>query len=253
MMNVVKMLLLLCLTLGQFITANAEDIQASYLEAQAILSKMHQAIIVLDKSFKKEHPENLADSEWIQRKLENMVMIDQLMRRVLVENILTKTWDRSVKRAFLIFFFNLDANTLNENTLGYAQRNDLFSYREFKHLLEMSPKLSPYGWPVVSKFGKESDYYAFIIVQHGKAYDKKWQMKTLLPRLKKLAQNNETSRIVPLWLENSSLDYMRSLPPMLELEGGMWSAMIPEIYRLSSFFQTVPYLLSAPKLQAFKL
>lgn len=228
-------------------------LREDYNEAQAVLQKMHTAVVQLDAAFKMQHPENLANPAWIQLKLETMAVIDQLMRRVLVENLLVKDWEPAVKRAFLVFFFNFDAPKLAEAELGYAQRNDLYNYRELKRLLENSPKLTPFGWPIRSKFGTEADYYAFLIAHHGHTYDRLWQENTLIPRLKKLAEQGETAAVVPFWLSDSSLDTLKTMPSRLAREGGLWEAMIPEVERLYSFFQLVPYWLQAPKIDRFRL
>lgn len=248
-----KRLLTLCLLLLPLCSWGETSYAQAQAEAKAILKKMHEAILVLDEGFNKQYPENLANPAWIKLKLENMAVIDQLIRRVLVENIMTRDWPLPVKRAYLEFFFNLSEKTLNEETLGYAQRNDLYNYRELKRLLRTSPKLTPYGWPVFSVFDQECDYYAFLIAQHGQTYDKKWQEKTLIPRLERIARKGECSRVSYLWLKNPSTDYLKELPPILEQEGGLWEAMIPEVNRLSAFFDAVPRIMQAPQIPPLRI
>lgn len=224
----------------------AADYWEQRKEAELILLKMHAAVVQLDRGFKRSHPENMASLEWVKLKLENMAIIDQLIRRVLVENVTAKPWHPAIKRAYVEFFFNFSAT--GEDTLGYAQRNDLYNYRQLRRMLVTSPQLTPYGWPVLSKFGADADYYAFLIAQHGQSYDRAWQEETLLPRLKRLAQRGECSRISYLWLGNPSLEFMESLPALMELEGDPWEAMVPELRRMETFFKRVPALMRAPKI-----
>lgn len=231
----------------------AQSARQAYNEADAILQKMHLAVVQLDKAFKAQHPENLASRQWIQLKLENMAIIDQLIRRTLMENTVTKDWPLPVKRSFVNFFFNLDARTLHEDTLGYAQRNDLYNYQAFKRLLEGSPKITPYGWPVISQFGAETDYYAFLIAQHGQSFDPTWQTRVLIPRLERLAAKGETAQITPLWLADSSLEFLASLPPALQAQGGMWETMLPEVQRMRTFFSMIPRIMQAERITPFNL
>lgn len=227
--------------------AHAADPSSAHAEAESILRKMHQAIAQLEATFEGEHPENLDNSAWLQLKLEHMALIDQLQRRVLMESLMSRNWPLSEQRAFLRFFFNFEATAPNE--LGYTQLNDLRNYRELKRLLTTSPQLSSYGWPILSLFGPDADYHAFLIAQHGQAYDQPWQQRVLIPRLRNLATAREASPLDALWLANPDVAFLEQLPPLMKAQGGPWEAMIPEIHRQQRFFEALPQILATPPLQ----
>lgn len=220
------------------------EIQIARKEATGVILKMHGALKQLDTQFQSKQPENMASKKWIRAKLQHMAVADQLIRRVLVENTMSRDWPIGIKKSFVLFFFNLEYQQGQDSeALGYAQRNDLYQYRELKRLLSNSPLLNQTGWPTISMFGPHSDYHAFLVAQHGMDYDQSWQKKHLLPRLKRLASKNECSRLSYLWLKNTDLEFMQRLPDLMELEGGPWKNMIPEVRRLLRFFKAVPIIM----------
>jgi len=220
--------------------------QDARAEATYILQQMNQALYALESDFSKNQAAPHA-AEWVAGKIKAMVIIDQLIRRILLENAMRETWPYSVRRVFVEYFINMDADLSDPQTLGFLQINDLYQYQYLKQLMLSSSALSSTGgWPIISQYGKDVDYSAFLIVQHGQAYDREWQRQILIPRLKQLAEIGESCEVAYLWLTHPEPHNMDEIARLMELEGGLWAGTIAEVSRMQQFFLALPRILQAP-------
>jgi len=232
--------------LGTVLGASSLSAQLSEGEARAeatfIIQLMHQAIHSWETEFSKVRSDPHSP-RWVAAKLKTMVNIDQLIRRVLLENAMRKTWPYSIRRVFVEYFINFDADITYLQTLGFLQLNDYLQYTYLKQLMLDSGALEAAGgWPIISLYGRKVDYYAFIIAQHGQAYDHAWQYGVLIPRLKTLFEMGESSEITHLWLSHPEPHYLDEMARLMEIEGGIWAGTIPEVSRMQHFFLELPAL-----------
>ena len=214
-------------------------------EATDILQKMHLALYALESEFSK----NTADPhsrEWVAAKLKIMAVTDQLIRRILVEHAMRKSWPYSVRRAFVEYFINFDMDQTNLQTFGFLQLNDRYQYLYLKQLMLSSDALyATGGWPIISVYGEKVDYYAFLIAQHGQTFDEGWQRGVLIPRLKMCAAAGESCEIAYLWLSHPEPHNLDEMARLMELEGGIWAETIPEVSRMQQFFLALPNIMKA--------
>jgi len=147
-------------------------------------------------------PIKINDKIWLKAKLKCMNDIDQEIRTTMIKTLLNKQWSMAVKRAYLVYFFNLDATINHCLQYGYLHFVDYQNNEELKQLLTKSTLLKEDGWVTISKFGVNSDYYAWLICQHAIFYDATWQKKVLIPRLKLLATKQETNPLAWRCLTN---------------------------------------------------
>ena len=214
-------------------------------EAVYILQQMHQALYALELKFSKIQVDPHG-AEWVAAKIEAMAVIDQLLRRVLMENAMRETWPYTIRRAFVEYFITMDVDITDTDTFGFLQLNDWYQYKYLKQLMLSSDALNETGgWPAISKFGADTDYYAFLIAQHGQTYDEEWQRRILVPQLKTLAEIGESSEVAYLWLKHPETHNMDEIARLMQLEGGLWAATIPEISRMQRFFLELPEIMKA--------
>jgi hypothetical protein len=232
-----------------FPASDLKDASESRKEAERILYLMVAAVNQIDKTFN-EIPVDVNSKQWVISKLENMALIDQLIRRTLVGEVMTRNWPNSVKRAYINFFYNFDKPNTDEEYLGYAEKQDRYNYMYFIYLLESNEELNKYGWPFLSNYGQDAEYFAFLICQHGQPYDiDNWQTEHLIPQLKTLTKYGESEEVVNVWLSNPNPDFLKDIIPYLEKAGGPWADMIPEVHRLKNYFEAIPGLLASEKIK----
>lgn len=124
------------------------------------------------KTLEFENDGDWADIEWVKKKLAHMVEIDQFMRN----------------ESMAAHEKGLDAQEAEE----YRKRfQPIYKKVDETHTLEMKRIIDIHGWPVISKFGKEAEGHAWLLVQHAD-HDIDFQ-KSVLERLEKLLPNNETN------------------------------------------------------------
>jgi len=230
-------------SLGATISEDAARADAIY-----ILQQMHKALYALEDKFSKS-PAYPHDPKWVAAKLKAMAVTDQLLRRIFVENAMREAWPYSIRRVWVEYFINFDADLTNLQTLGFLQINDLYQYTYLKQLMHTSGALETTGgWPIISVYGKHSDYYAFLIAQHGQAFDEEWQGRILIPQLKTLAELGESSVVAYSWLSHPEPHNMDEIARLMELEGGIWAETIPEVSRMQHFFLELPVIMKADRI-----
>ncbi|NVJ59629.1 MAG: hypothetical protein HWE27_04520 [Gammaproteobacteria bacterium] len=151
-----------------------EPIAEQSIEEQ---SKVNTAISKFEKTLKQKESQfddngDWKDVDWIKKKLAHMVEIDQLMR---MESM--STADKG--------FSDSEAKEYKEKFQVFYKEIDEANTRDMKRIIEI------HGWPVISKFGKEAENHAWLIVQHAD-HDIDFQ-KSVLALLEKLLPKKETN------------------------------------------------------------
>lgn len=181
-------------------------------------------------------------SKWVCKKLEHMAKADQALREFLIEELMN-TATNEEKLSFLCSMINFKRNTLSPDEDGLIEKYDRKHYEKLKKMLIEDETLKEKGWPVISKFGKEADFHAWLICQHA-SFDREWQQTVLLPRLKILLAQGEINSAGYAWLSDPSLENLDAMEKLLAEQGLPWNSMIPKIHQMREFFKIVQSLLS---------
>lgn len=182
-------------------------------------------------------------SETVCKKLQYMAKADQALREFLIEELINSSATKEEKLAFLCSMINFKRNTLSPEEDGFIEKYDRRHYEELKKLLVEDETLKEKGWPVISQFGKNADFHAWLICQHA-SFDREWQKTVLLPRLKNLLAQDEINPACYAWLSDPSLENLDAMEKLLAEQGLPWSSMIPKIHQMREFFKIVLSLLS---------
>ncbi len=159
-----------------------------------------------------------------------MAKVDQALRECLVEVMIH---DRDNVN-FLCSMINLKRESFSPGEDGIIEEFDRKHYAQLKQILEGLDE----GWPVISKYGKEADFHAWLICQHA-SFDREWQKQTLLPRLKKLLEKGEINRAGYAWLSDPSEENLSGMEEMLRKEEFPWNSMVASIHKMRLFFQVI--------------
>ena len=114
-------------------------------DALYMLEQMHKGLFALESEFAKM-PSDPHSPEWVSDKLKTMALIDVLLRRTLVENAMRKAWPYSIRRIFVEYFINFDADLTDPQTMGFLQLNDQLQYLYLKKTCGLSPQASASAW-----------------------------------------------------------------------------------------------------------
>jgi hypothetical protein len=177
----------------------------------------------------------------VRHRLKQMAAVDQQLRHELVEGVVNSTGTPAEKLSFLCSQINLKRESLSPEEDGLIEKLDREHYAALKAM--MSGALKEEGWPVISKFGKEADFHAWLICQHA-SFDRQWQQTVLLPRLKKLLEKGEINPAGYAWLSDPSEENLDAMEKMLAVQGDPWNSMIPKIHQMRAFFTVVKPLLN---------
>jgi hypothetical protein len=183
------------------------------------------------------------DYSKICQKLEQMAKADQALREFLIEELINSSASQEEQLSFLCSMINFKRTTLSPEEDGFIEKYDRRHYEELKRLLAEDETLKEKGWPVISQFGEEADFHAWLICQHA-SFDREWQKAVLLPRLKNLLAQGEINPAGYAWLSDPSLENLDGMEKLLAEQGMPWSSMIPKIDQMRKFFKIVQTLLS---------
>lgn len=138
---------------------------------EADLKKFDNQVTTMNAAFEKTSP-SPKDKEWVKKKLQHMVDVDQYMRNSMnipFKNKYSETEKEEFQSKFKEYFNSVDT----KNTA------------ELKELLKI------YQWFTISSFGKEADSNAWLLTQHADL-DIEFQ-KTVLKILEDLFPKGETN------------------------------------------------------------
>lgn len=166
------------------------------------------------------------------KKLELMARIDQALRTCLIEGVVETKMDDQEKWSFICSMINFRRTSFSKEEDGIIEKYDRKHYEELKQILSRLEE----GWPVLSKFGKEADFHAWLICQHA-SFDRDWQSSVLIPRLEKLLEKKESNLAGLAWLKDPSLSNFAQMETLLAQQGEPWSGMIPKIEQMRQFFE----------------
>ncbi|MBS0647637.1 MAG: hypothetical protein JSS10_00260 [Verrucomicrobia bacterium] len=172
------------------------------------------------------------------QKLQLMAKIDQTLREYLVQGVLDSKARDPEKLTFLCSMINFKRTSLSEDEDGLIEQYDRKHYEALKKILDEIQE----GWPVISKYGKEADFHAWLICQHA-SFDREWQQKVLIPRLEGLLEKKEINPAGLAWLKDPSLDNLEAIEKVLIEQGEPWIGMIAKIKQMRQFFQVALPLL----------
>lgn len=172
------------------------------------------------------------------QKLELMAKIDQALRESLVQGVLDSKASDSEKLAFLCSMINFRRTSLSEDEDGLIEKYDRKHNHELKTILSQIEE----GWPVISKYGKEADFHAWLICQHA-SFDREWQKTVLIPRLEHLLEKKEINPAGLAWLKDPSLDNLENIEKILVQQGEPWMGMVAKLEQMRQFFQAALPLL----------
>lgn len=185
----------------------------------------------------------MTNLDQFRQKLELMAKIDQALRECLVQGVLDSKASDSEKLAFLCSMINFRRTSLSEDEDGLIEKYDRKHNQELKKMLSQMEE----GWPVISKYGKEADFHAWLICQHA-SFDREWQKTVLIPRLEQLLEKKEINPAGLAWLKDLSLENLENVEKILTEQGEPWVGMIAKIEQMRKFFQlALPLLESLAK------
>lgn len=193
------------------------------------------------QQWEKELKPETDPSRRVCQKLEHMARVDQALREFLIEELVNSKVSNEEKLSFLCSMINFKRQTLSPEEDGWIEKYDRKHNEELKKLLEGALKKN--GWPVISQFGKDADFHAWLICQHA-SFDREWQTAALLPRLKNLLAQGEINPAGYAWLSDPSLENLDVMEKLLAEQGLPWSSMVPKIHQMREFFKIVQFLLS---------
>jgi hypothetical protein len=180
----------------------------------------------------------MTNLDQFRQKLELMAKIDQALRECLVQGVLDSKASDSEKLAFLCSMINFRRTSLSEDEDGLIEKYDRKHNQELKKMLSQIEE----GWPVISKYGKEADFHAWLICQHA-SFDREWQKTVLIPWLEQLLEKKEINPAGLAWLKNPSLENLETIEKILIEQGEPWVSMVEKIEQMKQFFQVALPLL----------
>jgi len=139
-------------------------VDADLAEYDAAIEKMKVAFASV--------PEDAASKDWIAKKLQHMVDIDQHMRKF----YMSAPHDRQYTKEEQEYFF--------------SQFSHRFQGLDRQNTADLKSLLKTYSWFTISQFGKKCDNNAWLLVQHAD-HDREFQ-KEILAKLEKLYPTGET-------------------------------------------------------------
>jgi hypothetical protein len=143
----------------------------SFPKVDADLAEYDAAIETMKAAFA-GIPEDAASKDWIAKKLQHMVDIDQHMRKFGMSIPHERQYTEAEKKYFWSQFMNRFLDLDRQNTA------------------ELKSLLSTHSWFTISKFGKKCDHNAWLLVQHADQ-DPEFQ-KEVLAKLERLYPTGET-------------------------------------------------------------
>jgi hypothetical protein len=139
-------------------------VDADLAEYDAMIEKMKAAFASV--------PEDAASKDWIAKKLQHMVDIDQHMRKC--------SMSLPHERQY----------TEPEQTYFWSQFITRFMELDRQNTADLKSLLKTHSWFTISEFGKKCDNNAWLLVQHAD-HDREFQ-KEILGKLEKLYPTGET-------------------------------------------------------------
>lgn len=131
---------------------------------------LNKEIRQLQAQFKEERPK-IQDEDWVESKLENMFKVSFEMRQKVVDNLKKKPWTDEVKKAYLLYYYNYDADINSPKEFGVLQSIDFFNNEDLKNLLYSNKDIRKRGWLSYKDFSKQTEALAWYIWAHGIFYD----------------------------------------------------------------------------------
>ena len=205
-------------------------------DARRVIGQIELRIDTMRREFNK-HPRLIHNKLWIKRKIESMTAIHHYAKEQFMKNFLHKSWDPRVKRAFLIYFLNLDAPDKKPVHYGIIHSISYKNHQELKNILATSYLFKDIAWFDLKRFGEKSDCLAWQIIQHGDFYDKKWNDELLKKTLKRVVYKKLASHYGIVYLKK-----MQTKKGMIELREILKNAPLPwreityQLRNIESFF-----------------
>ena len=216
------------------------------VEAQSVINKLQKELEKRKQQFDNV-PGDRNTPGWIQERIIYLSENDQLIRMTFINNIVDRPWPLPVKREFLDYFMNLDDANAPFDQQGLVRQTEITNYYELKESLENNFLFRPEHWPAISKFGKATDYYAFLIMLQGKSLDKNWQDKYYVPRLMNLCGKGESASVAYAWYKDPQPENYSRLIPLLKKQGPPWSEQIPRLQKMELFYKLLPDIQKVPR------
>jgi hypothetical protein len=152
------------LAAGQALADSFPKVDADLAEYDAVIEKMKGAFASV--------PEDAASKDWIAKKLQHMVDIDQHMRKA----SMSIPHDRQYSKLEQDYF--------------WSQFITRFLDLDRQNTADLKSLLKTHSWFTISDFGKKCDKNAWLLVQHAD-HDREFQ-KEVLAKLEKLYPTGET-------------------------------------------------------------
>jgi hypothetical protein len=149
----------------------ATSLADSFPKVDADLAEYDAAIETMKAAFSST-PEDAASKDWIAKKLQHMVDIDQHMRKAAMSIPHERQYTEAEQKYFWSQFMNRFLDLDRQNTA------------------DLKSLLKTHSWFTISKFGKKCDNNAWLLVQHAD-HDPDFQ-KEILTKLEKLYLTGET-------------------------------------------------------------
>ena len=111
--------------------------------ADAAISKYSQSVADMNSVFE-AIPKNVQDKEWVKRKIQHMVDVDQYIRKAGIQ----------------------DKYSPEEGKYLAEKFRERFSYVDKSNTKDLKELMKVHGWFRISEFGKETAHFAWLLVQH---------------------------------------------------------------------------------------
>lgn len=139
---------------------------ATDLPLADVPAAFEQHVRQLKADFAREHPENLADIEWVKKRIALLAQIDQYGRTVLIRPMMAS--------AAALKAHPDDAAALELNKRAAA----LFTAMDAENTAELKRLMARWGWFTSASFDAQTENSAWLIVQHADA-DREFQRQVL--------------------------------------------------------------------------